>query len=89
MTLNPVRIARHVFHAHVRAPHHDRAEPVLVGSAYGVSALTFHSVIGTVVVAGAYITVATLAYVDTRRERSEHVEECYGRHATCQGNPAE
>lgn len=80
------RVARRVLHAHVRAPHHASAEPVLVGGAYGVSAMTFHSVIGTVVVAGAYLTVATLAYVDTRRERVQHEPECYGRHATCHAN---
>lgn len=88
MSLNPTRVVRRIVHAHVRAPHHASAEPVLVGGAYGVSALTFHSVIGTVIVSGAYITVATLAWVDTRRERREHVPECYGRHAACNTNPA-
>lgn len=85
------RAARRVAHAHV--PRRDHAEPVLLGVAYGLSAVLFHSLIGTLVVSVAYTSVAALAYVDVRRERHvstvEPDEPCYGAHAVCRFEPAD
>lgn len=82
-----VRALRRVLHAHV--PRHNTAEPVVIGGAYGLSAIMVHSPVGSAVVACAYASVAGLAALDARRDRRqatvqpEPAEPCYGRHAAC------